>query len=71
MTRVLVVGYDPNSADFTGPALPRGIDAEKIRGRGGRAQISLQITLLYPHSAKPEARAVSRGTKRLRWLKNS
>jgi hypothetical protein len=32
MTRVLVVGYDPNSADFTGPALPRGIDLRRSGG---------------------------------------
>lgn len=31
MTRVLVIGYDPDSVDFTDPALPRGVDAEKMR----------------------------------------
>jgi hypothetical protein len=31
MPRVLVVGYDPDSVDFTDPAAPRGINAEKIR----------------------------------------
>jgi hypothetical protein len=31
MTRVLLVGYDPESVDFTDPALPPGMTAEKIR----------------------------------------
>lgn len=30
MTRVLLVGYDPAAVDFTDPALPSGMDAEKI-----------------------------------------
>ena len=30
MTRVLFVGYDPETVDFTDPALPPGLTAEKI-----------------------------------------
>lgn len=29
--RVLLVGYDPESVDFSSPALPPGMNAEKIR----------------------------------------
>lgn len=31
MTRVLLVGYDPETVDFSNPALPPGMSAEKIR----------------------------------------
>jgi hypothetical protein len=31
MTRVLLVGYEPEAVDFSDPALPRGMSAEKIR----------------------------------------
>ncbi len=31
MTRVLLVGYDPESVDFSNPALPPGMSVEKIR----------------------------------------
>jgi hypothetical protein len=31
MPRVLLVGYDPETVDFSNPALPRGRNAEKIR----------------------------------------
>lgn len=51
MTRVLVVGYDPNSADFTGPALPRGIDAEKIRRREAGAPRSACRSACFTHTA--------------------
>ena len=30
MTRVLMVGYDPETVDFSDPALPPGMTAEKI-----------------------------------------
>src|ERR1700722_18323357 len=30
MTRVLLVGYDPGTVDFSNPALPPGMTAEKI-----------------------------------------
>ena len=30
MTRVLLVGYEPEAVDFSDPALPRGMNAEKI-----------------------------------------
>ena len=31
MTRVLLVGYDPETVDFSDPALPPGMSAEKVR----------------------------------------
>src|SRR5262245_35306655 len=31
MTRVVLVGYDPETVDFSDPALPPGVNAEKIR----------------------------------------
>ncbi len=31
MTRILLVGYDPETVDFSDPALPPGMSAEKIR----------------------------------------
>ena len=31
MVRVLLVGYDPEAVDYSDPALPPGINAEKIR----------------------------------------
>ncbi|HTK71640.1 MAG TPA: hypothetical protein VL331_03980 [Croceibacterium sp.] len=31
MTRVLLVGYDPDIVDFSDPALPPGMNADKIR----------------------------------------
>jgi hypothetical protein len=31
MTRVLLVGYDPEAVDFSDPALPPGMTVEKIR----------------------------------------
>jgi hypothetical protein len=31
MTRVILVGYDPETVDFSDPALPPGMNAEKIR----------------------------------------
>jgi hypothetical protein len=31
MTRILLVGYDPETVDFSDPALPPGLTAEKIR----------------------------------------
>jgi hypothetical protein len=30
MTRVLLLGYDPETVDFTDPALPPGMTAEKV-----------------------------------------
>jgi hypothetical protein len=30
MTRVLLVGYDPETVDYSNPALPPGVSAEKI-----------------------------------------
>lgn len=31
MTRILLVGYEPETVDFSDPALPPGMNAEKIR----------------------------------------
>ncbi len=31
MTRILLVGYDPDTVDFSDPALPPGMNAEKVR----------------------------------------
>ena len=31
MTRVLLVGYDPETVDYSNPALPPGMNSEKIR----------------------------------------
>jgi len=31
MTKVLLLGYDPDTVDFSDPALPPGMTAEKIR----------------------------------------
>jgi hypothetical protein len=31
MARVLLVGYDPDTVDYSNPALPAGMSAEKIR----------------------------------------
>src|SRR5215472_13785912 len=31
MTRILLVGYDPEAVDYSDPALPSGMNADKIR----------------------------------------
>ena len=31
MTRVLLLGYDPDTVDFSDPALPPGMTADKVR----------------------------------------
>jgi hypothetical protein len=31
MTRILLIGYDPETVDYSDPALPPGMTAEKIR----------------------------------------
>jgi hypothetical protein len=31
VTRILLVGYDPDTVDYSDPALPPGMNAEKIR----------------------------------------
>jgi hypothetical protein len=31
MTRILLLGYDPGTVDFSDPALPPGMTVEKIR----------------------------------------
>ena len=52
MMRILLVGYDPETVDFSDPALPPGMTAEKIRAgigvalrqfaeRGWQADVSL------------------------------
>ena len=42
MTRVLLVGYDPETVDFSNPALPPGMTVEKIRA--GIAAMLKQMT---------------------------
>jgi hypothetical protein len=42
MTRVLLVGYDPETVDFSNSALPPGMSAEKIRA--GLALALTQMT---------------------------
>jgi hypothetical protein len=37
MTRVLLVGYDPETVDFSNPALAPGMSTEKIRAGGALA----------------------------------
>jgi hypothetical protein len=37
MTRILLVGYDPDAVDFSDPALPPGMTAEKVRAGIGVA----------------------------------
>ena len=52
MTRVLLLGYDPETVDFSDPALPPGMTAEKVHAgiavamkqfaeRGWEADVSL------------------------------
>jgi len=31
MTRVVLIGYDPDTVDYSDPALPPGMNAEKVR----------------------------------------
>ena len=31
MTRILLLGYDPDAVDFSDPALPPGMTADKVR----------------------------------------
>jgi hypothetical protein len=38
MTRVILLGYEPDSVDFTDPALPPGMTADKIRASIALAQ---------------------------------
>jgi len=33
MTRILLLGYDPETVDFSDPALPPGMSVEKVRDR--------------------------------------
>jgi hypothetical protein len=42
MVRVLLVGYDPETVDYSDPALPPGMNAEKIRA--GIALALQQVT---------------------------
>ena len=41
MTRVLLVGYDPSTVDYSDPALPPGMSAEKIHA--GIAHVLRQL----------------------------
>ena len=42
MARVLLVGYDPETVDYSNPALPPGMSAQKIRA--GIALMLKQMT---------------------------
>ena len=44
MTRILLVGWDPDTVDFSDPALPPGMTAEKIRA--GVAQVLVSFKLM-------------------------
>ncbi len=64
MKRVLFVGQEPDTVDFSDPALPPGLDAEKIRGgiAAGMQQMSergwqADLCLVNPdESASPALR---------------
>jgi hypothetical protein len=43
VARVLLVGYDPETVDYSNPALPPGMSAEKIR-----AGIALALAIYSP-----------------------
>lgn len=49
MTRVLLIGYDPEAVDFSDPALPPGMDAEKIS-----AGIALGLAQMRDRGWDPE-----------------
>ena len=44
MTRILLVGYDPETVDFSDPALPPGMTAAKIH-----AGIAVALKLFAEH----------------------
>jgi hypothetical protein len=48
MTRILLVGYDPETVDFSDPALPPGMTAEKIR-----AGIAVALEQFAEHEWRP------------------
>ena len=50
MTRVLLLGYDPETVDFSDPALPPGMTAEKVR-----AGIAVALKQFAEHGWEGEA----------------
>ena len=65
MKRVLFVGQEPETVDFSDPALPPGFDAEKIRGgiAAGMRQMSergWQADLCLVHPDKSASIALER-----------
>ncbi len=65
MTRVLLVGYDPESVDFSNPALSAGMSVEKIRSGVALALKQMadrgwQADVCYIHPDGKAAQAVAR-----------
>jgi len=58
MVRVLLVGYDPEAVDYSDPALPSGMNAEKIRAgciHGEPSSTAALATELLPLSVERQA----------------
>ena len=55
MARVLLVGYEPETVDFSNPALPPGMSVEKIRAGIVKAQ-TVRLNPLRVHCSVMEAR---------------
>lgn len=62
MTRVLMVGYEPETVDFSDPALPPGMNAEKIRAgialaleRMRERGWEVDLCLIRPDETAPKA----------------
>ncbi len=60
MTRVLVVGYDPDAVDFSDPALPPGLDAGKVMAgiEASLAAMRARGWDVAPCLVRPDATAV-------------
>ena len=55
MARILLLGLDPETVDFSDPALPPGMTAEKVRAgikRSRRSRNSVQETVFNPVEAQ-------------------
>ncbi|WP_430913309.1 hypothetical protein [Methylobacterium sp. sgz302541] len=52
MTRVLLIGYDPDAVDFSDPALPPGMDAGKIAAGIERGLKAMRDRGWRPSSAR-------------------
>ncbi len=65
MVRVLLIGYDPESVDFSDPALPPGMSVEKIRAGVALALKQMadqgwQADVCYVHTDGKAGQAVER-----------